>query len=154
MAQSCLRRSGSRRTRLCLLVFDRRYEPVLTQFCSSSVYGIICVIVPWFCTILSVRGQEVHCYVCMAGMRMALGSVPLSHPQIPQLPCIRYSVIITAGWGSLLPFISVAGGLPSTYRRNHNHTLPSMGASAGSSIHTMRVIPGVRDSAPNSRSAS
>jgi len=62
MAQSCLRRSGSCRTRLCLLVLDLRYEPVLTQFCSSSVYGIIGMVCSFvFATILSVAGQKVHC---------------------------------------------------------------------------------------------
>ena len=50
MAQSCLRRSGSCLTRLCLLVLDLRYEPELRYSFSCAVYGIIvCGLFLCFC---------------------------------------------------------------------------------------------------------
>ena len=71
MAQSCLRRSGSCLTRLCLLRLDLRYEPELTQLCSSSVYGIIGLVRSFvFATILSRADPEAHCPTRMTALRV------------------------------------------------------------------------------------
>jgi hypothetical protein len=46
------------------LRFDLRYEPVLTQLCSSSVYGIMCWCVPLFLLLfylLRVKKCTVEC---------------------------------------------------------------------------------------------
>ena len=69
MAQSCLRRSGSCLTRLCLLVLDLRYEPELRYSFSCAVYGIMFWIVPLFSTILSCCGSKRYCYFGMTAMR-------------------------------------------------------------------------------------
>ena len=66
---------------------------LLNQSCSSLVY-IMLGIVPLFYTILSDPVREALCLVCMTPMHNGVGSDPVSLPQTPQLPCIRYSVII------------------------------------------------------------
>ena len=99
LASSCF-------TLRCLLRFDLRYEPVVTQVISSSVYGIMFWIVPLFSTILSCCRSKRYCYLHMAVMHDGVGTGSTLALPVPWVPCSRVPVDYNSRERVMLPFIS------------------------------------------------
>ena len=131
MPQSCLRRSRGGCPSAVWLLTLFFFRGWLSQSCSWSVY-IMCWIVPLFYTILSDPVREALCLVCMTPMHNGVGSDPVSLPQTPQLPCIRYSVIIAGSISQcdqyessyqqvplpVIPHVPVCGGIENPLCKN------------------------------------